>query len=148
MYHLIIFFVIILGIIIIKCLDIKIFSKECYVINSFVQVKESSKSGRGVYAMKDYKKGDIIEVCPAIKNAFSDLKGKVKDYIFKYDDTDSLIAFGYCSIYNHDDNPNAQWMVVDDETIQIICDRDIKNGEEIFVSYGQNYWNSRKIEKI
>ena len=65
-------------------------------------------------------------------------------YIFDFDEDNVLIAFGYCSMYNHVDNPNAEWEVLNENQLMIKSIKDIKKDEEIFVSYGDDYWTSRR----
>ena len=110
-------------------------------------IKTSKVGDRGVVASKDYKEGDILEVCPCIKQDIKTIAGKIIDYLFRYDDDYSLIAFGYCSMYNHLDDHNANWEVLNENQIVIKANKDIKKGEEIFVDYGENYWNSREMKK-
>ena len=69
---------------------------------------------------------------------------KLKDYFFQYDDEKSAVGLGYCSMYNHSDNPNANWHVINSEKIKIKAARDIDVGDEIFVSYGDDYWSTRE----
>ena len=54
-----------------------------------------------------------------------------------------MIGFGYCSMYNHSDTPNATWEILDEEKIKITVTKNIAEGEEIFVSYGREYWKTR-----
>ena len=110
-------------------------------------IKTSKIGDRGVIASKDYKPGDVLELCPCIKQENDAVAGKIEDYIFEYDDDYSLIAFGYCSMYNHVDDNNAEWEVLNDNQIVIKVIKNIKKGEEIFINYGDNYWKSRKNEK-
>ena len=118
-------------------------SKVDYVV-PFIQIKNSEKIGsRGVFATKDYKKDDIIEICPTISDKTSTFQGITKDYIFKYDETDSILAFGFCSMYNHADEYNALWTVLSKNQLKMYATKDIKKGEEILISYGDGYWKSR-----
>jgi SET domain-containing protein len=147
MKHLIIFAIIILGFIILKCIETETETfnneKTFYKLPSGI-VKESKVGGRGVFALQDFNKGDIIEICPCIKQQTNTIFGKIFDYIFRFDDDNSLLAFGYCPMYNHSDNNNASWTIMNDEQMQVEALEDIKKGEEIFVSYGEPYWESRK----
>ncbi len=145
MKHLIIFLIVIVGFILIKCLNVETFTND--IITPVVDVRASSKGGRGVFSNRTYKKGDTIELCPGIINKYDDLVGKIKDYVFKYDDNNSFIAFGYCSMYNHSDDPNAIWKVLNESELKISALKDINVGDEIFISYGENYWKTRSIEK-
>lgn len=148
MKHLIIFLIIILGILVIKCASTEVEhfkqTSNPYTIPQ-IKLKHSYQiKDRGAFATKSYKKGEILEICPAILQKTDDVQGKVRDYLFRYDEDNSLIGFGYCSMYNHSDNPNANWHVINSEKIKIKAARDIDVGDEIFVSYGDDYWSTRE----
>jgi hypothetical protein len=133
---LIIFIVILVLYVLFRYIFKSLFLNIDYVLPQ-VEIKKSEKIGsRGVFATKDYKKDDIIEICPTITEETSKFDGILKDYIFKYDDKHSLVAFGFCSMYNHSDNYNALWTVLSKEQMKIYASKDIKKGEEILISYG------------
>ena len=132
----IIFIVILVLYVLFRYIFKSLFLNIDYVVPQ-VEIKKSEKIGsRGVFATKDYKKDDIIEICPTISEETSKFDGILKDYIFKYDDKHSLVAFGFCSMYNHSDNYNALWTVLSKEQMKIYASKDIKKGEEILISYG------------
>lgn len=109
-----------------------------------VEIKKSSTIGeRGVFAVRDYAAGETIEVCPCIKQENCYIDGEVNNYVFSYDDDHSLIGFGYCSMYNHSDSNNAEWDVLNENQIQVKTIKSIRKGEEIFISYGDEYWADR-----
>lgn len=54
---------------------------------------------------------------------------------------------GYGSIYNHSNHNNAEW-VWHDDTLIISAIKHINKGDEIFVSYGDKYWNARPDKYI
>ena len=109
-----------------------------------IRVGESKIAGRGVFAKKDFKKNEIIEVCPLIEDKKENISGVLGDYLFDSKKKEhSLLPFGYCAVVNHSSKPNAVWKHEEDKMI-MLCLKDIKNGEEIFHSYGEGYWNSRE----
>ena len=113
-----------------------------------ISVKQSliPNSGRGVFAEKDFKKGEVIEVCPLITDYKKNFeKSKIKDYTFKskFIPDQEVIVFGMCSMYNHSNNFNVHHNQ-DPENMIYRAGRDIKKGEELYVNYGGDYWNSRK----
>jgi SET domain-containing protein len=147
MKHLILFMIIILGFVLLKCISFESFTNTD-ILSTSTEVKMSEKIGsRGVFATKDYKSGETIEICPCITDKASNFNGKMKDYIFKYDDETALVAFGYCSMYNHSDEYNALWTVVSKDELKVYTTKDISKGEEIFISYGNPYWKSRNDNK-
>jgi uncharacterized protein len=113
-----------------------------------ISIKQSliPNSGRGVFAEKDFKRDEVIEVCPLItdyKKNFSN--SKIKDYTFKskFKKDQEVIVFGMCSMYNHSNDFNVHHNQ-DPENMIYKASRDIKKGEELYVNYGGPYWNSRK----
>jgi len=113
-----------------------------------VTVKYSNKiNSRGVFANKNFYKNDIIEICPCIKiNSLVHHEVPLENYIFKLNNNYSVVGFGYCSIYNHSDTPNALWHIINENQISIQILKDIKKDEEILVSYGDEYWESRDFK--
>lgn len=111
-----------------------------------IKVMKSRVSGLGVFAARNIKKGELIEECPCIEeDNTSLLLGKISDYLFISDKNSchSIIAFGYGSLYNHQDIPNAEWKVIDGHKLVITALTDIPSGQEIYISYGNDYWKDR-----
>jgi SET domain-containing protein len=81
---------------------------------------------------------------PAITLNDKDSVGNMNDYVFSFNLEDNLVGFGYCSMYNHQDDPNANWEVINKDKIEIKVVKPIQKGEEIFISYGEGYFNYRK----
>lgn len=111
-------------------------------MKKIIQVKRISKSkGRGVFALKDFKVGEIIEKCPVINVTPKERKHCEKTilayYIYPWRSTQSgSVVLGYGSIYNHSFNPNADWKQnFKEENMVYRAVRPIKKGEEITVNY-------------
>lgn len=103
-----------------------------------------SKIGtRGVFANRKYIINETIEICPCIKDQTNNIKGKLVDYMFNYDNENVLIAFGFCSMYNHSDDPNTGWTILDENKMIMKAIKLINEGDEILISYGNNYWKTR-----
>ncbi len=121
------------------------------IINGFLYVREASNPqlGRGVFTRKYIFKGEIIEKAPFIIQNHDEFQGNILNYLFTYnaENRESAIGFGYSSLYNHSDNNNAQW-TIDENYITIVATKDINIGEEIFISYGEPYWDARADSKI
>ncbi len=106
-----------------------------------IEVRTTSKKGRGVFALKDFKKGEIVENCPVINITPKERK-KVEKTIFNYyiypwrSTRSGSLVLGYGSIYNHSFSPNADWKQnFRANTMVYRALRPIKSGEEITVNY-------------
>jgi hypothetical protein len=117
-------------------------------INPDVTIKYSNTiNSRGVFANKNFYINDIIEICPCIKiNTLSNREFPLENYIFKLNKKYSIVAFGYCSMYNHSNTPNALWHIINENQMSIQIIKDIKKDEEILVSYGTKYWKTRNLK--
>jgi SET domain-containing protein len=147
MKHLIIFSIIIIGVVFLTLISWYDDSNKIIIGNSInTYLKKSKiggKLGRGVFANKTFKKDDIIEKAPYIEDKTGNFSGLVRDYIFSKSDSTSVIAFGFASLYNHSDTPNALWKISNDY-VEIIALNQIEKDSEILISYGETYWKTRK----
>jgi hypothetical protein len=110
-----------------------------------VYVKKSPMHGYGVFAGKTLKKGEKIEECYIILSKKGGDKG-LEDYYFdakgKY-----AVFTGYGSIYNHSDDENADYFISVTRRIATIkAARTIQKGEEIVVSYGEEWFSDRGVK--
>jgi hypothetical protein len=106
-----------------------------------IEVRRTKSKGRGVFALKDFKKGEIIEKCPIINITPEERKHCEKTilnfYIYPWRSTRSgSVVLGYGSIYNHSFNPNADWKQnFKEENMIYRALKEIKKEEEILVNY-------------
>jgi uncharacterized protein len=98
--------------------------------------------GRGMFAARDFLKGELIERAPIIpineKQWPNAAKTILSDYAFDWGEKDeqAAIALGYISIYNHSYSPNAQLeQMLDELMMEIIAIKDIRSGEQITINY-------------
>lgn len=105
-------------------------------------IAPSDDRGRGVFTASPIHAGDVIEVCPVIVIPKRELpiihKTILHDYYFLWGDNleDCAIALGYGSMYNHELNPNANFILdLENMTIDIEAIQDIAAGEEITLNY-------------
>lgn len=115
-----------------------------------IYIKQSGipNAGRGVFARRDIKKGEIIERCPVIevpKYDVSNLRESILVTYFFYFGRNKqrlVVALGFGSIYNHSYEPNATYKKKHTERIiDFIALEDIKKDDEITVNY--NYGNPK-----
>lgn len=105
-------------------------------------IAKTKDRGRGVFCAHDISKGDLIEICPILKLKKAELKTihkmSLHDYYFLWGEAKDIpvIALGNGSIYNHETNPNADFILdFDDESIEIIAIQKIEAGNEITINY-------------
>jgi hypothetical protein len=112
-----------------------------------IGVGYSKVDERGVFCTDYIKSGEVFEVAPIIIVPAENIKGgPLMDYVFKISANEYAMALGNASIYNHRNQPAAEWKIdTEKKTISFIALRDIEPGEEIFISYGKSYWKTRDI---
>lgn len=110
-------------------------------MNNGIVVKKSKLLGNGVFAARNFKKGELIESAHLLTFTPRERKilekTKLNYYVYPWRSTRSAaIALGYGSIYNHSYEPNADWKQdFKKEMMTYKALRDIKKGEEILVNY-------------
>ncbi len=106
-----------------------------------IEVRKTKNKGLGVYALRDFKKGEVLEKAPILllntKEREYCENTPLSHYMYPWRSTRTgAIAFGYGSIYNHSFEPNADWKQNFKEQVMVYTTiRDIKKGEEILVNY-------------
>lgn len=114
-------------------------------ISNFLIVKPSciKDAGKGVYTTKSIPCNTIIERAHGLILKEKDRYGKIQNYDFELDDKHTFLGFGFASIYNHSTHPNVDYELDPITcTIELKTNRDIKAGEELYISYENcaNYW--------
>eukprot|EP00008_Paramoeba_atlantica_P005456 CAMPEP_0201490268 /NCGR_PEP_ID=MMETSP0151_2-20130828/25862_1 /ASSEMBLY_ACC=CAM_ASM_000257 /TAXON_ID=200890 /ORGANISM="Paramoeba atlantica, Strain 621/1 / CCAP 1560/9" /LENGTH=157 /DNA_ID=CAMNT_0047876167 /DNA_START=40 /DNA_END=513 /DNA_ORIENTATION=- len=85
--------------------DISFTSPPC------LEVRDLGSKGRGVFALCEFEKGQIVEVAPVLLVDEESVLG-LHNYIFSWPEQDRekvAIGLGYTSLYNHDKQPNTDW---------------------------------------
>ena len=110
-----------------------------------LEIKETKNKGRGVFAAKTFKEGEIIEICQIIVLPEEDTelidKTKLFNYYFNWTERLNRVAIvlGYGSLYNHSNKPNAVYEKdFTNDLLVFKCTCEIKQGEEITVNYYEN----------
>ena len=109
---------------------------------SLITVKDSPGKGRGVFAQRNFKEGEVIETCPVIVLPAEEIDALELTQLYSYyfawgpESKDAAIALGYGSLYNHSYTPNARYYKdFDNSLIKYVCITDIQKDEEITISY-------------
>ena len=98
------------------------------------------KDGKGVFAAKSIKKGEVIEECPVLvlpKKDYPTVKKTIlRNYYFMWGKTTSALCFGYGSFYNHSYQPNATYKKnTKERKIDFVAIKNIAKDKEITVNY-------------
>lgn len=112
---------------------------------------ESELQGLGVFAGRDFKKDETVEICPYLKiyKGHMNDECEVGDYTFEFDDESEVLIQGYGSMYNHHKDNNIDYIYDEgDDMFEFVALRDIKKGEELTVNYGDDYWNAREEDPL
>ncbi len=122
-------------------------SKKIYIKES-----EIKNAGRGVYAKRYIKKGEIIESCPIIEVSRYDTANLRESILVTYffyfgkNKEKLLIALGFGSIYNHSYKPNAIYKIKSvKKLIEFVALKNIKEDEEITVNYNKKGKNKNPL---
>ena len=105
-----------------------------------IEVKRVRGKGRGVFARRAIRKGEVIETVPMLVLTAAEFEDRLAgtslaNYCFAWGEGKAALALGYGSLYNHSYRPNARYDDVGPRTKEFTALRDIAPGEEITVNY-------------
>lgn len=103
-------------------------------------IKDTGKYGRGLYATRDIKKDELIEVSPVIVLPKEDWgyleKTSLLYYSFYWGEDDTAIALGLGSLFNHSYTPNINYENNQENlSIDFYALHDISLGEHLTINY-------------
>jgi len=105
--------------------------------------------GHGVFTNSDLTPGQVVEISRLISfdNRIHRVRHPFADYFFRMDESRKIsgLALGFGSLYNHSEDPNVRYKIDRDrELITYITCKHVKAGSELYISYGESWWSSRK----
>ena len=99
----------------------------------------SRRHGRGVFAGRRFRQGEVLERCPILRVSARDrmvLEGTALHTYLYERGRGAAIALGFGSLLNHSFEPNAAWeLLPEDDTAVFRALRAIEPGEEITICY-------------
>jgi SET domain-containing protein len=100
----------------------------------------SHRHGRGVFAGRRFRKGEILERCPILPITAKERRAlertRLSAYMYERDAGAAAIALGFGSLYNHSFDANAECeLLVNEGTAVFRALRAIAPGEEITIRY-------------
>jgi hypothetical protein len=103
--------------------------------------------GRGVFANRTFAEGETVEVCPTVE--ISEGGGDLADYLFESTNEGMfLVVLGFGMLYNHSSEPNLDYFQENDAALAFVAQRQIEKGEELTISYGDEWWAARDEEPL
>ncbi len=129
-------------------------STECDVF-----LAPSSDFGWGVYAARDFQESELVEIIPAylpLPTQGVEIQSSILlDYVHttgcgSTDEEKDQLLLGHGSSYNHNDNPNIQFVEythgATGHVMAVQAIRNVSVGEELLARYGEDDWfTSRNI---
>jgi SET domain-containing protein len=105
-----------------------------------IEVKRVQGKGRGVFARRLIREGEVIERVPVLVLPVAETKNgsapsRLAGYCFQWGRGTVAVALGYGSLYNHSYKPNARYDDESGQTKVFTAIREIVAGEEITVNY-------------
>ena len=98
--------------------------------------------GRGVFANRTFAEGETVEVCPTVE--ISEGGGDLAAYLFESTTEGMfLVVLGFGMLYNHSSEPNLYYFQENDAALAFVAQRQIDKGEELTISYGDEWWSAR-----
>mgnify|MGYP000845985651 FL=1 len=119
---------------------------ETININTKLYVKYIDNiKGFGVFTNQQIQKDETIEDCYSL--LIHNTNSEYEPYYFYFKGDTKLLPLGFGSIYNHNNNPNIAWKIIDDnrKIIRFYAITDININEELCHNYGPNYWKNKNI---
>jgi len=111
-------------------------------------IKFSKISGYGIFAGKNYKKGDVVEICPfiEIEKKYLEAENPLNQYVFGSHLSPSgdkyIIVFGNGSIFNHANENNTYYYhdCTGNRLLYYAAKEDITLGDELCIHYGDKHY--------
>lgn len=105
-----------------------------------VRLERSARHGRGVFATRDIRKGEIVERAPLVvvpKRDWPHLaETKLRFYVYELGKGRHGVAGGLASFYNHASPANARYDTdAKSETVTVTAVRTIRAGDEVCLNY-------------
>ncbi|MCA1684382.1 MAG: SET domain-containing protein [Planctomycetia bacterium] len=108
--------------------------------SDLIEVKRVKGKGRGVFARRAIRAGQLIERVPVLVLSLDEVKNGegwtgLAGYCFLWGEGTVALALGYGSLYNHSFRPNARYDDASPRVKTYSAIRDIEPGEEITINY-------------
>ena len=111
--------------------------------------------GHGVFATEFIPADTTLEECHHLRIRKEDCAGIINDYVYNLDPDEGdpeesecyTLPLGCGSIFNHAADHNTEyWHDTDRDLIVFHTIKDVSAGEQLFINYGKDWWETRESE--
>ncbi len=113
-----------------------------------VEIRDTGTAkGLGVFALRPFNRGDLVEACPVVifdQDDYDALPKELRERTFNWSAVISkppgmhALALGYGSIYNFENPANLQYTAMrSTATMTFVANRVIEAGEELTINYDE-----------
>ncbi|CAB40784.1 Histone lysine methyltransferase Set7 [Schizosaccharomyces pombe] len=116
------------------------------VIRSPLEIRDTERKGRGVFALEPIPAQTCIEISPVLMFSKEEYEQHgqytvLNEYTYVWSEGKQGLALGLGSMFNHDRHPNVYWKKDNrNNYISYYTLREIKTNEELCISYGDHLW--------
>jgi len=120
---------------------------ECVYPGDYVEVFETVDMGKGIRVKRDLRRGEEIGCYLGELKGCGDNSDGVYDFAYAlrgfYVDGRNGSLLSFC---NHSDRPNVDviWRMHNELHLVFRVNRDVRKGEELFIDYGEEYWEGMR----
>lgn len=110
----------------------------------YIFIKQSPEPRFGVFSSVFIAAKTILEECHYATIGDGLFNESLKGYTYNYESPSGvkkqIIPLGYGAIYNHNINSNAEWFIdYDRDLVIFVSTKNIFKGQQIYISYGENF---------
>ena len=110
-----------------------------------IYIKKVAGKGRGVFAARDFKRGELVEAAPVIMFPAKDVdlidETALADYYYKWGDTHFALVLGYGSLYNYSATPNISFRPDLRKNLMLYrAKKAIQRDQELTINYLCDLW--------
>ena len=109
--------------------------------------------GHGIFTTRSIPADTTLEECPYLRINAEECAGTLDDYVFNLESAEEnggsdvySLVLGWGSLFNHAYQHNTEyWHDTDRDLIVFHTIKKVAAGKQLFVNYGQEWWDSREL---
>jgi SET domain-containing protein len=110
-----------------------------------IEIREVAGKGRGVFARRDFKRGELVEAAPVIVIPDEEVdlieKTALADYYYKWGNSHFALVLGYGSLYNFSATPNLSFKPdLESKVMLYRARKSIRKEQELTINYLCDLW--------